>query len=476
MNFPLITLGNCRKEEVSLQSTKSATPVSTPKKSSQETSTWQAMILGFQHLLAMYSGDVLVPLLIGGALHFTAAQMAYLISADIFMCGVATLLQLKRTPLTGIALPVVLGCAAQAVTPLSAIGKNYGVGTMYGAIIGAGIFVFLIAGWFSKIKKLFPPVVTGSLITIIGFTLIPVGFEDLGGGSATAKDFGDVKFLLIGFLTMAIILGLNAFAKGFLKSLSILLGILLGTLIAGWMGMVSLSSVGQASWFHLPQFFYFGTPKFEWSSIVTMILVSLTTMVESTGVFFALGEITGRKIEEDDLKRGYRAEGIAVILGGLFNTFPYSTFSENVGVVQLSGIKTRKPIYFSALFLLILGLLPKIGALATVIPDPVLGGAMIVMFGMVGVQGIRMLQQVDFKDNNNLLVSAISIGLGLGVTVYPQIFQDLPQTVQIIMNNGVVIGSFSAVILNVIFNMRPHRVTQPAQAQVNSDAQAPQDK
>lgn len=453
-----------------MQAAKSATPAPTPKKG-PSLSTWQAAILGFQHLLAMYSGDVLVPLLIGGALQFNAMQMAYLISADIFMCGIATLLQLKRTPLTGIALPVVLGCAVQAVTPLSAIGKSYGIGTMYGAIIGAGIFVFLSAGWFSKIKHLFPPVVTGSLITIIGFTLIPVGFQDLGGGSATAKDFGDLKFLAIGFLTMAIILGLNAFAKGFLKSLSILLGILLGTVVASWFGMVSLSPVAQASWFHLPQFFYFGTPKFEWSSILTMILVSLTTMVESTGVFFALGEITGRQIEEADLKRGYRAEGIAVILGGLFNTFPYSTFSENVGVVQLSGVKTRKPIYFSAFFLLLLGLLPKIGALATVIPDPVLGGAMIVMFGMVGVQGIRMLQQVDFKDNNNLLVSAISIGLGLGVTVYPQIFQDLPQAVQIIVNNGVVIGSFSAVVLNVIFNMRPHRATAQAQAQVNSDAQ-----
>lgn len=463
-------MDNREKEELFLQSTKSAT--SSSSENGQSLSTWKAAILGFQHLLAMYSGDVLVPLLIGGALHFNAMQMAYLISADIFMCGIATLLQLKRTPLTGIGLPVVLGCAVQAVTPLEAIGSNYGVGAMYGAIISAGIFVFLSAGWFSRIKNFFPPVVTGSLITIIGFTLIPVGFQDLGGGSATAKNFGDPKFLLIGFLTMAIILGLNAFAKGFMKSLAILAGILIGTLIAGGMGMVSLAPVAQASWFHLPQFFYFGTPKFEWSSILTMILVSLTTMVESTGVFFALADITGKKLEENDLKRGYRAEGIAVILGGLFNTFPYSTFSENVGVVQLSGVKTRKPLYFSAAFLILLGMLPKIGALATVIPNPVLGGAMIVMFGMVGVQGIRMLQQVDFKDNNNLLVSAISIGLGLGITVYPQIFQAFPQSLQIILNNGVVIGSFSAVILNIIFNMRPHRAISPAQAQVNSNAQS----
>lgn len=418
----------------------------------------KAAILGFQHLLAMYSGDVLVPLLIGAALHFTTAQLTYLVSIDIFMCGIATFLQLKRTPLTGIGLPVVLGCAVQAVNPLIQIGKTYGLGTMYGSIIGAGIFIFLIAGLFSKIKNLFPPVVTGSLITIIGFTLIPVAFEDLGGGNAAVKDFGNLPALGIGFLTIAIIVGISVFAKGFLKSVSILIGILVGTLIAGALGMVSLKPVAEASWFHFPTLFYFGAPHFEWSSILTMILVSLTTMVESTGVFFALGDITGRKIESADLKRGYRAEGIAVILGGLFNTFPYSTFSENVGVVQLSGVKTRKPIYYSAAFLVILGLLPKIGALATVIPSPVLGGAMVVMFGIVGIQGIRMLANVDFQNNNNLLVAAVSIGLGLGVTVQTNIFQFLPAALQIMLSNGVVVGSLSAVILNLLFN---HGTTQP---------------
>ena len=271
----------------------------------------KAAILGFQHLLAMYSGDVLVPLLIGAALHFSQEQLTYLVSIDIFMCGIATFLQLKRTPLTGIGLPVVLGCAVQAVNPLIQIGKTYGLGTMYGSIIGAGIFIFLIAGLFSKIKNLFPPVVTGSLITIIGFTLIPVAFQNLGGGDTSAKDFGNLQALGIGFLTIAIILLISVFARGFMKSVSILIGILVGTLIAGAMGMVSLKPVAEASWFHLPTLFYFGTPHFEWSSILTMILVSLTTMVESTGVFFALGDITGRKIEGDDLKRGYRAEGIA---------------------------------------------------------------------------------------------------------------------------------------------------------------------
>ena len=410
------------------------------------------LVLGIQHLLAMYSGDVLVPLLIGNYLHFSTIQMTYLVSIDIFMCGIATLLQLKRTPLTGIGLPVVLGCAVQSVTPLESIGSKLGITYMYGAIIAAGIFVFLIAGVFSRLKKLFPPVVTGSLITIIGFTLVPVGFQDLGGRTPTAHSFGDPKNLFIGFVTIAIILLLNAWAKGFLKSIAILLGILIGSFVAGAMGMVSLKPVSEAAWLHTPQLFFFGVPHFNGSAMITMILVSLTTMIESTGVFFALSEVTGQKLTSDDIKRGYRAEGIAAILGGLFNTFPYSTFSENVGVIRMSGVKTRRPVYYAAFMLLLLGLLPKAGALATVIPDPVLGGAMIVMFGIVGVQGIQILHKVDFTDNGNILVASVSVGLGLGVTMYPHIFQFLPTEFQIMMGNGVVVGSVAAVVLNLLFN------------------------
>lgn len=413
---------------------------------------WRDFILGFQHLLAMYSGDVLVPLLIGNYLHFSALQMTYLVSIDIFMCGIATLLQLKQTPLTGIGLPVVLGCAVQAVTPLESIGAKLGITYMYGAIIAAGIFVFLIAGVFSKLKKLFPPVVTGSLITIIGFTLVPVGFQDLGGGNPSAHSFGDPKNLLVGFITIAIILCLNAWAKGFLRSIAILLGILISSFIAGAMGLVSLTPVREAAWLHAPQLFFFGVPHFNGSAMITMILVSLTTMIESTGVFFALADVTGRELTTKDIERGYRAEGIAAILGGLFNTFPYSTFSENVGVLRMSGVKTRRPVYYAAIMLLILGLLPKVGALATIIPNPVLGGAMIVMFGIVGVQGIQILHKVDFTDNGNILVASVSVGLGLGVTMYPHIFQFLPTEAQIILGNGVVVGSLAAVLLNLLFN------------------------
>lgn len=416
-----------------------------------EPSQARSFVLGLQHLLAMYSGAVAVPILIGNALHFSSEQMTYLVSIDIFMCGLATLVQLLKNRYFGIGLPVVLGCAIQAVAPLILIGQKYSIGTMYGAIIVAGIFVFLIAGVFSKIKKLFPPVVTGTLITTIGLTLIPVGIQNLGGGSPTAKDFGDPKNLIVGFVTILVIVALQAFAKGFISSISVLIGLIVGTVLAACMGMVSFAPVAQASWFHFPQFFYFGTPKFEWSSCLTMMIIALVSMVESTGVFFALGDLLGKEITEDDLKRGYRAEGLAQILGGLFNTFPYTTFSQNVGLLQLSGIRSKRPIYWAAGLLMAMGLLPKVGALVTIMPTAVLGGAMVVMFSSIAVQGIKMLLKVDFSDNHNLLIVAISMGLGLGVSVYPNIFQALPQSLQLFLENGIVIASLSSVLLNLIF-------------------------
>ncbi|SQC68322.1 Putative purine permease ygfU [Listeria fleischmannii subsp. fleischmannii] len=188
-----------------------------------------------------------------------------------------------------------------------------------------------------------------------------------------------------------------------------------------------------------------------------MILISLVSMVESTGVYFALSDITGRSLKKQDLTRGYRAEGLAIILGGIFNTFPYTGYSQNVGLVQLSGIKTRKVIYVAAAFLLVLGLVPKIGAVTTIIPTSVLGGAMVAMFGMVVAQGIKMLGKVNFTSQENLLIIACSVGVGLGVTVVPDLFQNFPSFIQLFTSNGIVAGSFTAIILNIIFNMLPSR-------------------
>lgn len=418
----------------------------------EQSSNGKAAVLGLQHLLAMYAGAVAVPLLIGQGLGFNTEQMTYLISIDIFMCGVATLLQLTVNKYFGIGLPVVLGCAIQAVSPLILIGSTKSIGAMYGAIIVAGIFIVVISGVFSKIEKFFPPVVTGTVITVIGLTLIPVAIEKIGGGVKGAEGFGDLGNIGLAFLTIALILGVQAFGKGFFRSISVLVGLVGGTLVALVTGMVNFSAVKEATWLHLPQPFYFGFPEFDLMSILLIIIVSIVSMVESTGVYFALGDITGQKVGKEELKKGYRAEGLAVILGGIFNTFPYTGFSQNVGLVQLSGIRSRRPIYFSAFFLIALGLLPKAGAVAQIIPEPVLGGGMLVMFGMVAVQGMKMLSKADLSNEKNLLIIAISIGFGLGFNMVPTVFSQFPAALQMFTGNGIVMSSFTAILLNIVFN------------------------
>lgn len=409
--------------------------------------------LGLQHVLAMYAGAVIVPLIVGGALKLTPQQLGYLVSIDLLTCGIATLLQVWTNRFFGIGLPVILGCTFTAVGPMIAIGSEYGVSAIYGAIIVAGIFVVLFAGLFGKLIRFFPPVVTGSVVTIIGVTLIPVSLNDMGGGQGS-PDFGAPSNLMLAFGVLALIIIMNRLFTGFWRAISILLGLIIGTIIAAFMGKVSFASVGEASWFHMVQPFYFGTPTFEASAIITMILVAVVSLVESTGVFFALGKMVDRDIRSEDLARGYRAEGLAIVLGGLFNAFPYTTYSQNVGLLQMSNVKTRDVIITAGGILVVLGLIPKVAAMTTIIPAPVLGGASIAMFGMVVSSGIRMLgSQVDLNRHENLLIIACSVGMGLGVTVVPQLFDKLPQMVQILTDNGIVAGSITAIVLNLVFNV-----------------------
>ena len=364
--------------------------------------------------------------------------------------GVATLLQLQLNKYFGVGLPVVLGVAFQSVAPLIMIGQSHGSGAMFGALIASGIYVILISGVFSKVANLFPAIVTGSVITTIGLTLIPVAIGNMGNN--VEKPTG--QSLALAMITVLIILLVNIFTKGFIKSISILIGLIAGTIIASTMGLVDFSPVAQAPLVHIPTPFYFGAPQFEISSIIMMCIIATVSMVESTGVYLALSDITKDPIDSTRLRNGYRAEGLAVLLGGLFNTFPYTGFSQNVGLVKLSGIRTRLPIYYAGGFLILLGLLPKFGALAQIIPSPVLGGAMLVMFGFVSLQGMQILARVDFEHNeHNFLIAAVSIAAGVGLNG-SNLFNTLPTELQMFFSNGIVIASTVAIILNAILNRK----------------------
>ncbi|HER3515694.1 TPA: purine permease [Streptococcus pyogenes] len=414
----------------------------------QEHSHSQSAVLGLQHVLSMYAGSILVPIMIAGALGYSARELTYLISTDIFMCGVATFLQLKLTKHTGVGLPVVLGCAFQSVAPLSIIGAQQGSGAMFGALIASGIYVILVAGIFSKIARFFPPIVTGSVITVIGLSLVGVAMGNMGDNvkEPTAQS------MMLSLLTIVIILLVQKFTKGFVKSISILIGLVAGTLVSAMMGLVDTTPVVEASWIHVPTPFYFGMPTFEITSIVMMCIIATVSMVESTGVYLALSDLTNDQLDEKRLRNGYRSEGIAVFLGGLFNTFPYTGFSQNVGLVQISGIKTRRPIYYAAGILVVIGLLPKFGARAQMIPSPVLGGAMLVLFGMVALQGMQMLNRVDFQKNEyNFIIAAVSISAGLGFNG-TNLFASLPETAQMFLTNGIVIATLTSVVLNLVLN------------------------
>ncbi|GLO65513.1 MULTISPECIES: nucleobase:cation symporter-2 family protein [Oceanobacillus] len=411
--------------------------------------------LGLQHVLAMYAGAILVPLIVGEALGLTVEQLTYLVAIDIFMCGVATLFQVMNNRFFGIGLPVVLGCTFTAVAPMIAIGGQYGITAIYGAIIVSGIFVVLISGFFGKLVRFFPPVVTGSVVTIIGITLIPVAINNLGGGQG-ASDFGSLANISLGFGTLLFIILMYRFTTGFLRSISILIGLAGGTIVASFMGRVDFTAVADASYFHMIQPFYFGTPTFEWPAIITMILVAMVSLVESTGVYFALGDITDKKLKEKDLTKGYRAEGLAILLGGIFNAFQYTAFSQNVGLIQMTGVKKLRVIVVAGLMLIALGLIPKIAALTTIIPTAVLGGAMVAMFGMVIAQGIKMLSAVISDSPENSMIIACSVGMGLGVTVVPELFAQIPNSLQILTSNGIVAGSVTAIVLNIIFHMLPN--------------------
>lgn len=409
--------------------------------------------LGIQHVLAMYAGAVIVPLIIGGALHFNGQQLAYLVSLDILTSGMATLLQVWQNRFFGIGLPIVLGCTFTAVGPIIAIGGQYGLSAIYGSILVSGIIVMFIAKFFGKIIRFFPPVVTGSVVTIIGLTLIPVAMNDVAGGQGS-KDFGSVSNIALAFGTLLFIIILYRFSKGFLRAISILLGLLVGTIAAAFMGKVNFSSVGEASWFHMVSPLHFAFPSFQLAPIITMTLVAIVSLVESSGVYFALSDITGRKLTEADLVKGYRAEGLASVIGAFFNSFPYTTYSQNVGLVQFSGVKDKKVIYTVGGILVFLGFVPKIAALTTVIPTSVLGGAMIAMFGMVIASGIKMLSKVDFSSQENLLIIACSVVMGLGVTTVPNLFAHLPDSIKILTNSGIVAGSFTAIFLNFVFHIK----------------------
>ncbi|MFX1689682.1 nucleobase:cation symporter-2 family protein [Paraburkholderia sp. A2RI-6] len=413
----------------------------------------ELVLLAVQHVLIMYAGAIATPLIIGAVLKLPKDQVAFLINADLMAGGIATLIQTIGFKGVGIRLPIMMGVTFTALGPMLAIGSNPELGLLgiYGATIAAGIFGIFMAPLVGKLLRFFPPIVTGSEILMVGLSLMGVAAAWSGGGFGN-PDFGDPVYLGIAGAVLLFVLLMVKFARGFVANLAILLGLVFGFAIAVPLGQVSLAGLHDAAWIGWVMPLHFGLPKFDLWATASMCVVMLVTFVESAGMFLAIGEITGKPIDEKALTRGFRADGVGNIIGGLFNTFPYTSFAQNVGLVAVTGVKSRWVCAVGGIILMMLGLVPKLSVLVASIPPCVLGGAGIVMFGMVASNGIKTLTKVDFNRTHNLYIVAISVGVGMIPVVSDKLFAKLPSALTPILSSSILLTAVVAIVLNVVLN------------------------
>ncbi|WBU52690.1 nucleobase:cation symporter-2 family protein [Paracoccus sp. SCSIO 75233] len=452
--------------------------------------------LGLQHVLVMYAGAIAVPLIVGRALGLEPEQVAFLISADLFVCGVITIVQsYGMGPLFGVKLPVMMGVTFASVGPMVSIALanpgTEGARMLFGAIMAAGVISMLIAPLMSRLIRFFPPVVTGSIILVIGVSLMRIGINwifglpvgptaprtvnpdaqawvntvqglngvpELPQGFALAPTMDNPAYaapqnMLIAAVVLGAIILVMKYARGFFANVAVLIGIIIGAVVAAAIGLMHFDRVATADWFALITPLHFGMPIFDPIMILTMTLVMIVVMIESLGMFLALGEMCNRRPTQAQLAAGLRTDGLGTFIGGLFNTFPYTSFSQNVGLVGVTGVRSRFVCVAGGVIMIFLGLVPKMGALVEALPTVVLGGAGLVMFGMVAATGIRILTAVDFKDNrSNAFIVAVSLGMGMIPLIAPDFKMHIPHAIHPLIDSGILLASLTALILNMIFN------------------------
>jgi len=422
------------------------------------------LALGLQHVLVMYAGSIAVPLIVGRALQLAPEQVALLISADLFACGLATLIQAFGLPGVGIKLPIMMGVTFASVAPMLAMiaaaagaaagaPKETTLSTIYGAVISAGVIGLGLASFVGRLARFFPPVVTGAVILVIGVSLMRIGIDWAAGGQSSAPDYGAPLHLGVALFVLAVILVLTRFTRGFTNHTAVLLGLIAGCVLAIVLGKMDFSHVAAAPWVGVVRPFAFGLPTFDPIAILTMVMVMIVVMIESTGMFLAVGKMVDRPLSQGDLVKGLRADALGTIIGGVFNTFPYTSYSQNVGLVGVTNVRSRFVCVTGGLIMLALGLSPKLAAVVEAVPPFVLGGAGIVMFGMVAATGVRILSGVDFAGNrNNLMIVAISVGLGMIPLVAAKFFQFTPPILEPMLKSGIVLTTISGVLLNWWYN------------------------
>ncbi|MGW1432458.1 nucleobase:cation symporter-2 family protein [Streptomyces sp. NPDC002431] len=410
---------------------------------------------GLQHVAAMYAGVVAPPMIVGPAVGLTAKETAFLMGASLFTAGIATLLQTLGFWRIGARLPFVNGVSFAGVTPMVAIGKDQGhdgIAVIFGAIIVASLLGFLLAPYFCKLVRFFPPVVTGTVITLIGVSLLPVSFNWAQGGNAGAADYGSTTNITMAAVTLVIVLALRKLLRGFLQQISILLGLVAGTLIAIPVGIADFGAIKDAGLFGFPSPFHFGAPQFEVAAIVSMSIVMLVCMTESTADMLALGKIVDRPADERTIEGGLRADTLGSALSPLFNGFMCSAFAQNIGLVAMTKVRSRFVVAVSGGILIVLGLVPVAASVIAIVPLPVLGGAGIVLFGTVAASGIQTLATAALEKGENALIVAAAVGVGLIPIAAPEFYHSFPKDLLVVLDSGISTGCVVAIVLNLAFN------------------------
>ncbi|MCI3933837.1 nucleobase:cation symporter-2 family protein [Streptomyces sp. AN091965] len=410
-----------------------------------------------QHIAAMYAGVVTPPLIIGQAVGLDAAAQTRLIAAGLLIAGLATLLQtLGVRGVVGNRLPFVNAASSAGIAPMLAIAETSATGhqlpAIYGAVMVAGLFCLVVGPFFGRLLRFFPPLVTGVVITLIGVTLMPVPVGWAQGGDKEAADFGDMRYLALAAFTLVVILLFQRFARGFFQQVALLMGLLIGTLVAVPFGLADFSALRSAPVAALPTPFAAGAPEFQPAAILSLCIVMLVLMTESSAGMLALGEICERRTDGATITRGLRTDGIATLVGPVFGGFPTSAFAQNVGVVSLTRVRSRYVVAVAGGALIVLGAFPVLGAVVSLVPMPVLGGAGIVLFGSIAVSGIRTLSEAGLDDSSNIVLVAVALGAGIIPLAAPAFYADFPAWAQTVLGSGISAGALVAVALNLFFH------------------------
>ena len=409
----------------------------------------EAVPLGLQHVFAMFLSNIAVVIIVAGSVGIGGQDLVILVQSAMVVAGIGTILQTHPIGNTGSKLPVMMGTSFGFLPINLSIAGTYGFSSLLGATLVGAIFCVVLGFFLKHIRKFMPNIVTGTVVLTIGLSLLPTGITTLAGGNG-APDFGSAKNWIVGLIVLFIVLGLNQFAKGFAKTSSILIGIIIGYLIALPLGMVDFAPIQNAGWFALPRPFHFGM-DFPIGAIIPMCIMFLVTAVETVGDVSAI--TTGgadREATDEELSGAVIANGTGSILAALLNGLPTTSFSQNVGMVAFTKIMSRFTVMVGAIFLVLAGLIPKFGAILSTLPDPVIGGASLIIFSQITLTGMDILTRDPLTDRSKVIIG-LSLVFGMGLSSVPDAMQNFPEFVKLIFGgSGIVIACLVSIFLNIL--------------------------